>query len=141
MELCDYKYAGPYIMKKQADMKALRKLSENSRKYYDMSFYLAKKFHLNTGMVKKTPTETADAILELIDGKDLCNGLWERCINACKEIFLLDDADGAMVIFYYYILNMPMSEIVNILHISKRSCWRHHGIAMDDLDYVLSLNA
>ncbi len=79
--------------------------------------------------------------LPLIDGKDLCNGLWERCINACKEIFLLDDADGAMVIFYYYILNMPMSEIVNILHISKRSCWRHHGIAMDDLDYVLSLNA
>lgn len=137
MQLEDYTYAGPYISRCRQDFKRYQKLADNARKYHDMAHHITQTFHLDSGMSKGSPSKTADAIINLIDAKDLCNGFWERCMASCKELFRVEDADGVMVIFYYYLMGYSMTKVEKLMNTCKRTCWRHQKHALDELDYLL----
>lgn len=139
MQLSDYMYANKYIKDCQREFGELRRLAGTVSRYASIVTNISAVFRLDK-VQHSNENIFENAMANKIDAQDDLNRQWSRCIHVCSALKMVEDADGASVIYYYYFMKMKMVEVAEEIGISKRSCWRHHNVAIEQLNSCLQRN-
>ena len=136
MRLCDYECADKYIKMCQQEFGELRRLAGTVKRYEDMVTNISSVLRLDK-IQSNHNKQFEDFMARKIDAQKELDEQQSRCIAMCAFLKLIDDSEGASVIYYYYINKMKMPDISTEVGISLRSCWRHHNTALKQLEGVL----
>lgn len=136
MIINDYTYASKYINDCQKEFGELKRISGTINRYTSIITKIT--VSLKFDMIQHSNNNWAeDVMASRIDAQNELEMQKKKCISVCSLLKMLDDVDGASIIYYYYILKLNMFKVSEEIGLSVRSCWRHHNIALEQLDEYL----
>lgn len=138
MILKDYMYASKYINDCQKEFGELKRISGTINRYTSIITNITVMF--KSDMIQHSNCNWAeDVMASRIDAQNELEMQRKKCMSVCSLLKMLDDVDGASIIFYYYMIKMNMFKVSEEIGLSVRSCWRHHNIALEQLDEYLKI--
>lgn len=137
MNLAEYKYAETYIHLRRAEVKRLKKLDDKAQHYFDVSTHITPSYGSEFVENSFKESKVANAIGNMIDAQMLKTEVAEHFLEQCHVLDEVDDSAGAMIIYYFCIMQNQMPDVARMMDMSLRTCWRHLNIAVSELDEIL----
>ena len=138
MQIDDYKYASIFIENRRLDIKDINRIVDKIRHYYDVSTNITSKIGLTTGGTHNfSDSKIENAIVNMAEYQNKELAAVNEFMKKCEALNRIGDPDGAYIIYKYCILGKKMDDISKEVMMSKRTCYRHLDIAVEELDYYL----